>query len=58
MTSATIRLENVTKTFDGRVVAVDGVRLDIADDDERVRAMVRFALELEGLAVRLSQPVH
>src|SRR5215472_15524523 len=30
MTSATIRLENVTKTFDGRVVTVDGVTLDIA----------------------------
>src|ERR1700704_2533726 len=30
MTSAAIRLENVTKTFDGRVVAVDGVTLDIA----------------------------
>src|SRR5215468_1281278 len=29
MTSATIRLENVTKTFDGRIVAVDGVTLDI-----------------------------
>src|SRR5262249_24038758 len=30
MTSATIRLANVTKTFDGRVVAVDDVTLDIA----------------------------
>src|SRR6266478_5500496 len=30
MTSAAIRLENVTKTFDGRIVAVDGVTLDIA----------------------------
>ncbi len=30
MTSATIRLDNVTKTFDGRVLAVDGVTLDIA----------------------------
>ncbi len=30
MTSAAIRLERVTKTFDGRVVAVDGVTLDIA----------------------------
>ncbi len=30
MTSATIHLENVTKTFDGRIVAVDGVTLDIA----------------------------
>jgi putative spermidine/putrescine transport system ATP-binding protein len=30
LTSATIRLDNVTKTFDGRVVAVDGVTLDIA----------------------------
>jgi putative spermidine/putrescine transport system ATP-binding protein len=30
MTSATIKLDNVTKTFDGRVVAVDGVTLDIA----------------------------
>ena len=30
MTSATIRLEQVTKTFDGRVRAVDGVTLDIA----------------------------
>src|SRR5213075_3546430 len=30
MTSATIRLDNVTKTFDGRVVAVDGITLDIA----------------------------
>jgi ABC-type Fe3+/spermidine/putrescine transport system ATPase subunit len=30
MTSATIRLEDVTKTFDGRVLAVDGVTLDIA----------------------------
>jgi ABC-type Fe3+/spermidine/putrescine transport system ATPase subunit len=30
VTSAAIRLENVTKTFDGRVVAVDGVTLDIA----------------------------
>src|SRR5258708_35008738 len=30
MTSATIKLENVTKTFDGNVVAVDGVTLDIA----------------------------
>ena len=30
MTSATIRLDNVSKTFDGRVLAVDGVTLDIA----------------------------
>jgi putative spermidine/putrescine transport system ATP-binding protein len=30
MTSATIKLANVTKTFDGRVVAVDEVTLDIA----------------------------
>src|SRR4249919_2917144 len=30
MTSATIRLDDVTKTFDGKVVAVDGVTLDIA----------------------------
>jgi putative spermidine/putrescine transport system ATP-binding protein len=30
MTSATIRLDDVTKTFDGRVVAVDGVTLEIA----------------------------
>ena len=30
MTSAAIRLEQVTKTFDGRVVAVDAVTLDIA----------------------------
>jgi ABC-type Fe3+/spermidine/putrescine transport system ATPase subunit len=30
MTSATIKLDDVTKTFDGRVVAVDGVTLDIA----------------------------
>ena len=30
MTSATITLDNVTKTFDGRVLAVDGVTLDIA----------------------------
>src|SRR5882672_6093055 len=30
MTSAAIRLENVTKTFDGAVVAVDDVTLDIA----------------------------
>src|SRR5215207_5037818 len=30
MTSATIKLDNVTKTFDGRVLAVDGVTLDIA----------------------------
>ena len=30
MTSATIKLDNVTKTFDGRVVAVDEVTLDIA----------------------------
>src|ERR1700704_1671440 len=30
MTSATIKLDNVTKTFDGAVVAVDGVTLDIA----------------------------
>ena len=30
MTSAAIRLEQVTKTFDGRVVAVDSVTLDIA----------------------------
>jgi len=29
MTSATIKLEQVTKTFDGRVVAVDDVTLDI-----------------------------
>src|SRR5215469_5234154 len=29
MTSATIRLENVTKVFDGKVVAVDAVTLDI-----------------------------
>src|SRR5436853_7624805 len=29
LTSATIRLDNVTKTFDGKVVAVDGVTLDI-----------------------------
>jgi ABC-type Fe3+/spermidine/putrescine transport system ATPase subunit len=29
VTSATIRLEQVTKTFDGRVVAVDDVTLDI-----------------------------
>jgi len=30
MTSAAIKLESVTKTFDGRIVAVDGVTLDIA----------------------------
>src|ERR1700730_18728705 len=30
MTSATIKLDHVTKTFDGSVVAVDGVTLDIA----------------------------
>ena len=30
MTSAAIRLDDVTKTFDGNVVAVDGVTLDIA----------------------------
>jgi putative spermidine/putrescine transport system ATP-binding protein len=30
MTSATIQLQDVTKTFDGKVVAVDGVTLDIA----------------------------
>ena len=30
MTSAAIRLEQVTKTFDGRIVAVDAVTLDIA----------------------------
>src|SRR6266702_5275377 len=30
MTSAAIRLDDVTKTFDGRVLAVDGVTLDIA----------------------------
>ena len=30
MTSATIKLDNVTKTCDGRVLAVDGVTLDIA----------------------------
>jgi ABC-type Fe3+/spermidine/putrescine transport system ATPase subunit len=30
MTSATIKLDNVTKTFDGRVLAVDQVTLDIA----------------------------
>src|SRR3954464_3880857 len=30
MTSATIRLDDVTKTFDGKVVAVDQVTLDIA----------------------------
>jgi ABC-type Fe3+/spermidine/putrescine transport system ATPase subunit len=30
MTSATIKLDNVTKIFDGRVLAVDGVTLDIA----------------------------
>ncbi|MGZ5911108.1 MAG: ABC transporter ATP-binding protein, partial [Reyranella sp.] len=30
MTSATIKLDHVTKTFDGNVVAVDGVTLDIA----------------------------
>src|SRR5882762_11075114 len=30
MTSATIRLDNVTKTFDGNVVAVDRITLDIA----------------------------
>jgi ABC-type Fe3+/spermidine/putrescine transport system ATPase subunit len=30
MTSATIRLDDVTKTFDGGVVAVDGITLDIA----------------------------
>src|SRR3954453_18347702 len=30
MTSAAIRLENVTKTFDGKIVAVDQVTLDIA----------------------------
>src|SRR6188768_788829 len=30
MTSATIKLDDVTKTFDGRVVAVDEVTLDIA----------------------------
>src|SRR5262249_61475554 len=30
MTSATFRLENVTKTSDGRIVAVVGVPLDIA----------------------------
>jgi ABC-type Fe3+/spermidine/putrescine transport system ATPase subunit len=30
MTSATIKLDNVTKTFDGRVLAVDEVTLDIA----------------------------
>src|SRR5215212_7858083 len=29
MTSATIRLDDVTKTFDGKVVAVDAVTLDI-----------------------------
>ena len=30
MTSATIKLDDVTKTFDGKVVAVDAVTLDIA----------------------------
>src|SRR5260370_2532795 len=30
MTSATIKLDQVTKTFDGGVVAVDGITLDIA----------------------------
>src|SRR5712664_902728 len=30
MTSAAIRLDDVTKTFDGSVVAVDGITLDIA----------------------------
>jgi putative spermidine/putrescine transport system ATP-binding protein len=30
MTSATIKLQDVTKTFDGKVVAVDAVTLDIA----------------------------
>ncbi|MFI5000161.1 MAG: ATP-binding cassette domain-containing protein, partial [Reyranellales bacterium] len=30
VTSAAIRLDEVTKTFDGRVVAVDSVTLDIA----------------------------
>src|SRR5260370_36240043 len=30
MTSAAIKLEDVTKVFDGKVVAVDGVTLDIA----------------------------
>src|SRR2546422_1013759 len=30
MTSAAIKLEEVTKVFDGKVVAVDGVTLDIA----------------------------
>src|SRR3979409_2335863 len=30
MTSAAIKLEDVTKIFDGKVVAVDGVTLDIA----------------------------
>ncbi|MBS0524291.1 MAG: ABC transporter ATP-binding protein [Proteobacteria bacterium] len=30
MSSAAIKLENVSKTFDGKVVAVDGVTLDIA----------------------------
>ena len=30
MTSAAIKLDQVTKTFDGRVMAVDGVTLDIA----------------------------
>ncbi|MGQ3298959.1 ABC transporter ATP-binding protein [Reyranella sp.] len=30
MTSAAIKLDQVTKTFDGRVLAVDGVTLDIA----------------------------
>ena len=30
MTAAAIRLETVTKTFDGHVVAVDAVTLDIA----------------------------
>jgi ABC-type Fe3+/spermidine/putrescine transport system ATPase subunit len=30
MTSASIKLDQVTKSFDGRVVAVDGVTLDIA----------------------------
>ena len=30
MSSAAIRFQDVTKTFDGKVVAVDGVTLDIA----------------------------
>ena len=30
MTSAAIKLDQVTKTFDGRVMAVDAVTLDIA----------------------------